>query len=180
MPAFFPFLTVFNETFSKRFFWAGSLNGMVKSELTLLHLGALVGKLGKMKVPLHILQIFIFHFTWYIILIFQIVKLGKKWLAYFYRLAKTKLDTKFHVSNSKNKPPAQKKHFLKVSLKTVKNWKKSWQIRVRACLPISPFNNRSFANCSAFGSSSFFCVSFSRWRKNWEDLRENLKHKIQT
>ena len=39
----------------------------------------------------------------YIILIFQIVKLGKKWLAYFYRLAKTTLDTKFHVSNSKNK-----------------------------------------------------------------------------
>ena len=39
----------------------------------------------------------------YIILIFQIVKLGKKLLAYFYRLAKTTLDTKFHVSNSKNK-----------------------------------------------------------------------------
>ena len=42
----------------------------------------------------------------YIILIFQIVKLGKKWLAYFYRLAKTTLDTKFHVSNSKNKKNA--------------------------------------------------------------------------
>jgi len=39
----------------------------------------------------------------YIILIFQIVKLDKKWLAYFYRLAKTTLDTKFHISNSKNK-----------------------------------------------------------------------------
>ena len=91
----------------------------------------------------------------YIILIFQIVKLGKKWLAYFYRLAKTTLDTKFHVSNSKNKDlqyngtfilpnlpatapkcsdvssdlnvpfklPAQKKRLLKVSLKTVENWK---------------------------------------------------------
>ena len=34
---------------------------------------------------------------------FQIVNLGKKCLTYFYRLAKTTLDTKFHVSNSKNK-----------------------------------------------------------------------------
>jgi hypothetical protein len=39
----------------------------------------------------------------YIILMIQIVKLGKKWLTFFYRLAKTTLDTKFHVSNSKNK-----------------------------------------------------------------------------
>ena len=79
----------------------------------------------------------------YIILIFQIVKLGKKWLTYFYRLAKTTLDTKFCVSNSKKKdllyngtfilpnlvkmcsvrsdltppfkPPGQKKLMLKVS-----------------------------------------------------------------
>jgi hypothetical protein len=34
---------------------------------------------------------------------FQIVNLGKKCLTYFYRLAKTTLDTKFHVTNSKNK-----------------------------------------------------------------------------
>jgi hypothetical protein len=34
---FFQFWTNFNETFSKRFFWAGSLNGTVKSDLTLMH-----------------------------------------------------------------------------------------------------------------------------------------------
>ena len=35
----------------------------------------------------------------YIIIIFQIVKLGKKWLAYFYWLAKATLDTKSIVAH---------------------------------------------------------------------------------
>jgi hypothetical protein len=55
---FFHFLTVFNEPFSKRFFRAGGLNRMFKSELTLLHQGAVVGELGKMKVPLYCKSLF--------------------------------------------------------------------------------------------------------------------------
>ena len=44
-----------------------------------------------------------FILTDYVIPMIKIVKLGKKWLTYFYRLTKTTLEPNFHVSNSKNK-----------------------------------------------------------------------------
>ena len=46
------FLADFFEIFSIYFFWAGNLNGVVIFELTPLHPGAIMGKSGKMKVPL--------------------------------------------------------------------------------------------------------------------------------
>ena len=42
----------------------------------------------------------------YAIITFQMVKLGKNWLAYIFWLAKRTEEPKFHVSNSRNKKNA--------------------------------------------------------------------------
>ena len=60
------------------------------------------------------------------------------------------------------KPPAQKKRLLKVSLKSVKNWKNCRQMCFRVCLPISPFKN---FNSLAFDFLFRSCLSIL-WLKS--------------
>ena len=67
-------------------------------------------------------------------------------------------------------------------LKNFNSWKKKLTktpILPNCQVPNGYFsiNLHAICNCSAFGSSSHFCVSFSRGRKS-ERVQRNLKHKI--
>ena len=66
------------------------------------------------------------------------------------------------------KPPAKKKRLLKVSLKSVENWKNCRQISFRACLPVSPFKKvlysvfRFKSKADSTWHPVWFCLTFQQ------------------